>query len=230
MGILYRDSENNVFDMHVQDGPEGTKQPVHGLSEDIVEALLATQTAAERLAGAIFHDGEAGDKMPVKDEYAIARLDTLVDALLTFDGDLVTPRLATLHSDLQTLTGHVDLVETKLDTLHSDLDGVETKLDALIAGVTVATMPAPVNAYGQGSVGTPAAQIAAGASLALKYGIRIKNLHATQDLYVGFDNLVTNLTGIKIRPYEEAPFAIANRSSIWLYGSGASTTYCWWTA
>jgi hypothetical protein len=122
-------------------------------------------------------------------------------------------------------------IETAVDQLEGYLDGVETKLDSVITGVTaLATPPTPANSYGQGSVGTSATQIASGASLALKYGIRIKNLHATQDLYVGFDNSTSNTTGVKLRAGEEAPFVVNNRNVIYLYGSGSSTTYCYWTA
>jgi hypothetical protein len=136
---------------------------------------------------------------------------------------------AVVASKLDSVIGHVDGLEATLSsiltgvgtTLHGDLDSVESKLDTLHTDIS----PPTAGYYGQGTVGTTATQLASGASQALKLGVVLKNLHATQDLYVGYDSSVTNSNGYKLRPGEERAFPVSNRNIPHVYGSGASTTY-----
>ncbi len=253
MSVSYNDAASalHILEEEAGDTP-ATTRPVHGLPDDVKANLAAIEVATEAVSALI-----AGGKLPVVDTALAGHVDGIETLLTTLNGyvDGIETLLTALNGYVDGLEGSVDQLEgyldgvetlitstnTKLDTLHTDLgttlagyldqlegylDTVETKLADLHTDLTVAMG----NSYGQGSVGSSATQIASGASLATKFGVRIKNLHATQDLYVGYDSSTSNTTGVKLRPGEEAPFPVANRSTLYLYGSAGSTTYCYWTA
>jgi hypothetical protein len=196
MGLFYRDAQGVEYALELEDGPEGTKRPVHGLASSVVATLAATQAAVETLT-ALITDNE----LAVIDVDAQTKLDYLVDGLMIFgEGEASGPRMIRLQAA-------VDAIETKLDS-------VITGLAAPSAGV-----------WGADNVGMTAAQIDSGTSHVLKVGARIQNVHVGNFLYVGLSNAVSDATGWKLLPGEFLPLPIDNLNKLWLFGSAASTTY-----
>ncbi len=155
----------------------------------------------------------------------------------------VTTTLSTLDGHVDGLEGFTDGIEGKLDTLHTDLAttlhaDIATTLGALLttlAGAVsggrmqsdVVTLPAPNSAgpfMGQNTVGTTPAAI--GSTQALKHGVWIRNLHATQNLDFGSSSLSTS-NGYRLRPGEEKFVPVGNIAQLYVVGSGASTSYCY---
>ncbi len=75
----------------------------------------------------------------------------------------------------------------------------------------------------QKTVSTSAVQLDADATHQAMIGVRIKNTHASNDLFVGFDNSVTTSNGYKLAAGEEVHVPIDSAASIWLIASAAST-------
>lgn len=247
-GIKYNDGDDAPHTFEEEAGAGGTTRPVHGLAAGIVAIFTAIKTAVEAtldvadsvVAGKI--DTLIGHVDGV--EGSLSSILTAVGTTLAGYLDGVEGKLDTLHTDLTTtlagyvdgLEGYVDGIETKLDTLHTDLgttlagyldglegyvDGIEGKLDTVHADIA----PPSAGFYGAGTVGTTAAQIDSGTSHALTRGARIHNVHATQLLYVGLSNAVTDSNGVRVLPGDSVPVAIDNLNKIWLYGSAATTSY-----
>ncbi len=77
-----------------------------------------------------------------------------------------------------------------------------------------------------GSVGTTAAKLVAVKATAAHKGVIIKNLHATQKLYIGLSS-VTAVLGYELGVNEELKLELKDPADIWVLGSGATTTYTW---
>jgi hypothetical protein len=215
MAIKYIDADSVEHTLETEPGAGGADRPVHGLAASIVSTFGAIKTAVEAVATLI-----SAGKLAVGD----ASVKTATEALAAL---ISSGKLAVSDAALGALisAGKLAVLDaaagTKLDTVITHVDGLEGKLDTLHTDIS----PPTAGYYGQGSVGTAATQIAAGASQALKLGVVLENLHATQDLYVGYDGSVTNANGYKLRPGQERAFPVSNRNVLYLYGSGATTTY-----
>ena len=212
MTIKYTDADGVPHVLETEPGAGGAERPVHGLGASIVNIFDAIKDAVE-------------GTLAVADSIVAGKLDTLIGHVDGLEGTLSS----ILTAVGTTLAGYLDGVEGKLDTLHTDLgttlhadlDGVEGKLDTVHADL----VPPSAGFYGASTVGTTAAQIDSGTSHALIRGARIYNTHATQFLYVGLSNAVTDANGVKLAPGDFAPVPIDNLNKIWLYGSAASTAY-----
>ena len=80
---------------------------------------------------------------------------------------------------------------------------------------------------GAGSVGTSSEVLdSATASKKAGKGIHIKNTHASQNLFVG-NSTVTSTGGFELGPDESVFLEIDDPSTVYVVGSGASTTYTW---
>jgi len=80
---------------------------------------------------------------------------------------------------------------------------------------------------GVGSVDTTAEALdSAIASRKAGKGIHIKNTHASQNLFVG-NSAVSSTLGFEIGPDETVFLQIDDPTTVFVVGSGASTTYTW---
>lgn len=210
--VKYTDADAVSHSLETEAGTLGGSQsrPVHGLPASVVAHL---QNTADRLS-------------------------TLITNLGTLSG--VAALLTTIDGHVDGLEGFTDGIEGKLDTVHTDLvavegfvDGIEGFLNTLAGAISsakmqsdVITLPAPAASIfsGQGSVGTSHAALAS--SQALKHGVWVRNLHATNVLYIGAAT-VTSANGYKLNPGEEKFLPVANLATVDTIGSAASTTFCY---
>lgn len=79
---------------------------------------------------------------------------------------------------------------------------------------------------GVGSVGTTAEALDGSTNNRVHKGVKIKNTHATQNLFVGKSG-VTSSTGYELGPNEEVFLYLRFPDEIFVVGSGAATTYTW---
>ena len=86
----------------------------------------------------------------------------------------------------------------------------------------------PMKSYqaNTGTVGTTAAQLVAVKDQPAHKGVVIKNLHATQKLYIGRSN-VTAVLGYELGFNEELKLELKDPADIFVLGSGADTDYTW---
>ena len=78
----------------------------------------------------------------------------------------------------------------------------------------------------QKTVSTSAVQMTS-ADKPAKIGVRVKNTHASNDLYVGFSSSVTTGNGFKLATDEEIHIPISNANKIWLIASASGTVAVW---
>ncbi len=80
---------------------------------------------------------------------------------------------------------------------------------------------------GHGSVGTSAAQVSEHALRAVK-GVKIKaDLGNSDNVYVGYDDTVTNTNGYQLDAGEEVTIEIDALNKVWVYGGASSQGYSW---
>jgi hypothetical protein len=224
---------------------DGNGDPT-ALASDYAAGAHTTHSKVTSLPGTVASDITA---TKTATEATSTKLDTLAASLTTLQGyvdgletlvgstntkvDAVTAAIVALQALVDGLEGLVGTTNTALGNVDGHVDGLEGFLSTLAGTVIatkvqteVATLPAP-NSAGpfttQSNVGSTATQLT---SQACKHGVWLRNLHATQTLAYGNDNTVTTSAGYLLRPGEEKFLPVANRSQIWIYGSGASTTYC----
>ena len=77
-----------------------------------------------------------------------------------------------------------------------------------------------------GVVGATAAQLVGVKNQPAHKGVIIKNLHATQKLYIGLSN-VTAVLGYEVTVNEVVYLEISTPADIFVLGSGADTDYTW---
>lgn len=88
--------------------------------------------------------------------------------------------------------------------------------------MTVIETAKSTGATGQKTVSTAAVQMVT-ASTKAKIGIRIKNTHASNILYVGFSSAVTSGNGYLVAAGDEVHVPVSNARLIWLIASASGT-------
>lgn len=88
------------------------------------------------------------------------------------------------------------------------------------------TIPIKSIQGGTGSVGTTAAGLVGAIDRESKKGVRVKNTHATQKLYV-LDSRVSATLGYELGVNEDLFLELVQPKDIRVVGDGASTTYTW---